>query len=47
MGSEILLPPKDYDSWVLGHVIAGREMSLSPERQVEETLSRINCKIAS
>lgn len=45
-GSEILLPPKDYDSWVLGHVIAGREKSMPPERQVEETLSKIDCRIA-
>ena len=44
-GSEIFMPPEDYDSWILGYIIAEREKSLSPEQQVTDTLDKVYCKI--
>jgi len=46
-GSEILMPPDDYDSWILGCIIAEREKTISPEQQVNEVLSKIHCKIVN
>lgn len=32
-GDLITMPPKDYDSWLLGHVIIKQDMDISPEEQ--------------
>lgn len=46
-GSEILMPPDDYDLWILGYIIAEREKTISPEQQVNEILNKIHCKIVT
>lgn len=45
-GSEILLPPEDYDSWILGYIIAECTNAEAPEQQVKELLGKIHCKIS-
>lgn len=45
-GSVIRLPPEDYDSRILGHVIVERKKTILPELQVKETLNKMRFKIA-
>lgn len=46
-GSEILMPPANYDSWILGHIIAERKETIFPEQQVKEILEKVYCKIVN
>lgn len=44
-GHKIKLPPEDYDSWLLGHVIISPASSDSPESQAAELLEKIEISI--
>lgn len=41
-GHRIVLPPKDYDSWLLGHIIMSPSAKASFESQAEEILEKLD-----
>ncbi|MFC1817154.1 acetyl-CoA carboxylase biotin carboxylase subunit family protein, partial [Thermodesulfobacteriota bacterium] len=44
-GHVVQMPPEDYDSWLLGHVIFAAASNLEPETQCEQILERIAVEI--
>jgi biotin carboxylase len=44
-GHVIRMPPDDYDSWLLGHVIFAAASDFEPETQCEQILERITVEI--
>jgi len=44
-GQLVRMPPDDYDSWVLGHIIAELECDREPQSQCEELLGKISVEI--
>jgi biotin carboxylase len=44
-GHEIILPPDDYSSWVLGHVVFEADQNLCPKKQCDEISSKMSINV--
>ena len=44
-GHEIVVPPEDYDTWLLGHVIFAPEPDVNLKKQCDEILKKITIKM--
>jgi hypothetical protein len=40
-GHQIKMPPDDYDSWLLGHIIFDPDVDTAPEAQCRELLEKL------